>query len=106
MENEQKNTLDQFRVDNPNLAVTVTWEEDLSFVWDGDGPDPIEGGFYPHTVTVSVYRIHEGELIQGNEYLCGCYSEGNGPHCKDIHGYLPQMLETAKAECLEAAKAT
>ena len=89
--------IEALRASLPDVAITVTREEDPYFVWDGDGPDPIENGFEPCNVTVTASTIHHGELIQGKSTLGGSYFEPDEP-CADIHGYLPQMVEEAVEE--------
>ena len=89
--------IEALRASRPDVAITVTREEDPYFVWDGDGPDPIENGFEPCNVTVTASTIHHGELIQGKSTLGGSYFEPDEP-CADIHGYLPQMVEEAVEE--------
>lgn len=93
-------TIEEYNERLPYHAVEVVWEPDTNFQWDGDGPDPIGDGLYPHEVTVSVSTIRKGKLITGEAYLGGCYSELSGPHCSDIHGYLPQLLQEAHDELL------
>lgn len=81
----------------PSIAITTSREEDLSFRWDGDGPDPRQRGFRPYDVTVSVQAIIGGELVSAEAYLGGSYYRPNEP-LRDIHGYLPQMIEEAVTE--------
>ena len=95
---ERDKIVEKLRADRPEVAVSVTWEQDLSFAWDGDGPDPVEDGFVAHDVTVTVTSVRDGELVEGHSHLGGSYSEFGGPHCPDIHGYFPQMLEEAIEE--------
>ena len=90
--------LDSLREKRPDIAVTVEWEIDHSFKWDGDGPDPEEEGLFPHDVVVTATAIRNGKIVEGYAYLVGCYSPFGGPHCPDIHGYFPQMLEEALSE--------
>ena len=90
----------------PAVHIVTTWEENPTFTWDGDGPDPSTYGFYPHDVTVTAMKIERGELLQAASYLGGSYSEVGEPHCPDVHGYFPQMVEEALTELGEDAAAT
>jgi hypothetical protein len=89
----------------PHLHLSTTWEEDPTFTWDGDGPDPATSGFYAHDVTVAVRRIEQGQILEAESHLGGSYSQFGGPHCPDIHGYFPQMAEEALEELGEAGAA-
>ena len=84
--------------ERPDVAVSVTWESDKHFCWDGDGPDPADDGLVAHDVTVTARTIRAGKMIEGIACLGGCYSEFLGPHCPMIHGYFPQKLEEALQE--------
>jgi hypothetical protein len=79
----------------PGIHISTTWEEDPDFPWDGDGRDPVTYGYYPHDVTVTAMKIDRGKLLEAESHLGGSYSESGGPHCPDIGGYFPQMLEEA-----------
>jgi hypothetical protein len=81
----------------PNVVCCSHAELDDGFVWDGDGPDPTEEGYYPHTVYVTVKAIANGEIVEGVAALGGSYYQHDEP-LDDIHGYLPQMLQEAVAE--------
>jgi len=95
---ERDSILAALAVSRPDSAVSVKWELNESFEWNGDGPDPIEEGYYPHEVTVTARTIRGGKMIEGTSCLGGSYSEFNGPHCPMIHGDFPQMLDEAIAE--------
>ena len=91
-------TLEQTRHFRPDVAITVSWEYDPSFAWDGDIPDPAtdkDNPLYPHDVTVTAAIIRCGVLIQDNVYLGGCYAPEGGPYDEEIDGYLPQMIDDA-----------
>ena len=93
--------LADLRESRPDVAVSVSWDVDSYFHWDGDGPDPAEEGYLPHDVTVTATAIRDGKLAEGHSYLGGSYSEP-GEYCPEIHGYFPQMLEEALQELGEA----
>ena len=88
--------LEDLRIAHPDIAVSVSWEFDQYFTWDGDGPDPLDDGYEPHNVTVEASTIRNGEVITGYAYLGGCYADDE--KCPEIHGYFPQMLEDALHE--------
>jgi hypothetical protein len=79
----------------PLVHISTTWEEDPTFIWDGDAPDPSADGYLAHDVTVTAMRIEWGALREAESHLGGSYSQYRGPHCPDIHGYFPQMVEEA-----------
>jgi ABC-type cobalt transport system substrate-binding protein len=81
----------------PHVAIDVSWEEDLHYVWDGDGPDPGLEGYVAHDVTVSAETIIDGRKIDGKAYLGGVY-EKQGERDQNIHGYFPQMVDEALSE--------
>ena len=99
---EKDAILEALRKTNPEIAITVAWELDPDFVWDGDGEDPMESGLHPYSVKVTASKIIDGELQTEDNYLGGCYSEFEGPHCPLIHGYLAQMIEEAVEELSKA----
>lgn len=76
---------------SPNLAFKVEWEIDEYFRWDGDGPDPVKSGYYPHDVDVTAMTVAGGELISGTDSLGGSYEKFDDVDI-EIHGYLNQML--------------
>lgn len=78
----------------PRIALTVTWEPDYDFVWDGDGPDPTDAGYQAYDVKVSAKTVVDGSLLVGDEYLGGSYAKP-GQFDPDINGYLPQLLQEA-----------
>ena len=91
-------TLEKTRHFQPDIAITVDWKYDPSFVWDGDGEDPKNDRNYPqhpHNVTVTASIIRKGVLIQDSVYLGGCYAFYNGPYDEEVNGYLPQMIDDA-----------
>lgn len=79
----------------PSIVISATKEIDNSFRWDGDGPDPVTQGLYPHDVTVTARAIVNGEIIEGNAYLGGSYFESDAKGVGDVHGYLNQMVDEA-----------
>ncbi len=84
----------------PCLAISVQWQQDDLFRWDGEGPDPKREGYKPHNVNVRVSIIGMGRLIHGFDNLGGCYAKPGrlteSDH--DVHGYLPQMVLAAVEE--------
>jgi len=91
-------TLEKTRHFRPDLAITVSWEFDPSFVWDGDMEDPAldpTNPLFSHNVTVTASIIRKGVLIQDSVYLGGCYAPLDGPYDEEIDGYLPQMIDDA-----------
>jgi len=96
-------TLEQTRHFRPDLAITVSWEFDPSFDWDGDMKDPAldpDNPLFPHDVTVTASIIRRGVLIQDSVYLGGCYAPLDGPYDEEIDGYLPQLIDDA-IQCLD-----
>lgn len=85
--------LNAVRKEDPGVHIDVTWEEDPSYRWDGDGPEPED--LVAHDVTVRATKIVNGEMYQGEAYLGGSYSPLGGPHCPLIHGYLAQKVDEA-----------
>jgi hypothetical protein len=96
--------IEQLRTERPDVTVSVTWEHDPYCAWDGDGPDPEEDGLVAHDVCVSVRAIRRGELVEGTAYLGACFSPLGGPHCPEVDGYFPQLLEEALQELDEGLK--
>ncbi len=88
-------TFEKLRQTNPEIAVTIEWELDPEFEWDGDGPDPQDEGFNPYTVIVRANRIIEGELETGEATLGGCYSKDAGKDDPKVSGYLDQLIGDA-----------
>lgn len=98
-ENETgREMIERLKRERPGVSISVLWEVDDYYTWDGDGPDPIEDGLFPHTVQVTAAAIIDGVMITREAYLGGCYSEWGGPRCPEVHGYLPQMIEEALEE--------
>lgn len=96
-------TLEKTRHFQPDIAITVSWEFDPSFDWDGDMEDPAldpDNPLFPHDVTVTASIIRKGVLIQDSVYLGGCYAFYNGPYDEEVNGYLPQMIDDA-IQCLD-----
>jgi hypothetical protein len=89
----------------PLVHISTTWEEDPTFIWDGDALDPGADGNLAHDVTVTAMRIERGAMREAESHLGGSYSQYRGPHCADIHGYFPQMAEEALDELGEATAA-
>lgn len=91
-------TLEQTRHFRPDVAVTVSWEYDRHFSWDGDMENPEldpDNPLFPHDVTVTASIIRKGVLIQDSVYLGGCYAPAGGPYDEEIDGYLPQLVDEA-----------
>jgi len=89
-------TLERIREERPDIAITISWEHDPHYVWDGDFP--LDEDCEPYDVTVTANKIVNGKLIQGNAYLVGCYSKDGGKDDPEIGGYLPQMIKEAIEE--------
>jgi len=85
--------IESLKKSNPEIVITVEWELDEYFEWDGDGPDPQDEGFSSYTVIVRAYRIAKGELETGAATLGGCYSKDAGKDDPEISGYLDQLIE-------------
>ncbi len=82
----------------PDVSIETHWSEDADFIWDGDGPDPAEKGYFPHTVEVVVtVEKEDGETFSGNDFLGGTYARP-GVEDPNVSGYFPQMLEMALKE--------
>lgn len=84
----------------PSFEYSVERERDENFVWDGDGPDPMEEGFEAYNVDVILQVIMDGQLYRLTETLGGTYDKP-GEEDPEIHGYLPQMLEEATARMMK-----
>jgi hypothetical protein len=84
----------------PAIALSVSRTHDENFVWDGDGPDPVDDGYLPFDVDVKARSIVQGEILEGSQSLGGSYFAPDEP-IGDCHGYLPQMLEEAIADLLK-----
>lgn len=81
----------------PHVAIDVSWEEDLHYVWDGDGPDPGLEGYVAHDVDVTAKTILGGREITGQDSLGGVY-EKQGEQDQNIHGYFPGMVDGALSQ--------
>lgn len=92
------NIIDRLKIERPEIAIVVKWEEDHDFEWDGDGEDPITDGYYPYNVDITASRIVNGELLEGTASLGGCYSKDGGKDDPEIGGYLNQLVDDAVAE--------
>lgn len=85
----------------PSVNFKTTWTEDLSFKWDGDGPDPSdEYGMIAHDVDVEARVIMGGKIISGQDSLGGCY-ERPGERDADVHGYFLDMAHRALEELFD-----
>ncbi len=78
----------------PSIHFAVDWEVDPYFIWNGFGPDPRNKGYYPHDVTVTATAIINGDLVKGQNVLGGSYDKP-GKLCRNVHGYLLQMIDEA-----------
>lgn len=78
----------------PDVGIVTKWEEDPSYRWDGEGPDPREEGYVPHDVWVIAEAWDRGRKFQGQDVLGGVY-EKPGSRDPMIHGYFYQMLDQA-----------
>src|SRR5690348_2884679 len=83
----------------PAIAFSASRSIDSYYSWDGDGPDPRDEGFDPCNVDVQAFAILGGSVIEGHDYLGGCYYRHDEP-MGDVHGYLLQMLQAATEELL------
>ncbi len=93
-----KGILSALRRIAPNVSIEINWSEDADFIWDGDGPDPAEEGYFPHTVEVVVtVEVDDGEVFSGADFLGGTYARP-GVEDPNVSGYFPQMLEMALKE--------
>lgn len=90
--------IDLLKQTRPDVAISITWEVDESFTWDGDGEDPSESGYMAHNVTVTATCIRGGTLIEGCAYLGGCYAKPGEPKDNDVSGYAVDMIEEALEE--------
>ncbi len=81
----------------PHIQFATSREEDRSFKWDGDGPDPRKRGYIPFDITVSASMVVQGELVEGTSHLGGSYYRPTQA-IGDIHGYLPQKIDEALAD--------
>ena len=97
MKNEPQPCIEALRLARADVAITVSRTVDECFVWDGDGPDPIDEGFQAYDVDVVASTIRDGKLIEGRASLGGSYYQDDEP-LGEIHGYLPQMVEEAIEE--------
>lgn len=95
--NKADQLIEELRQSHPDVHISVVWSPDPNYVWDGDGPDPLDDGYVPHDVAVTATTIVEGEMIEGNAYLGGCYEKLGEPD-PEIHGYFEQMLKEALVE--------
>ncbi len=90
-----KGILSALRRIAPNVSIETNWSEDADFIWDGEGPDPAEEGYFPHTVEVAVtVETDDGETFSGVDFLGGTYARP-GVEDPNVSGYFPQMLEMA-----------
>jgi len=85
--------LDELKQKRPEVSVRVTWEIDPYYEWDGDGE--LLEDMIAHNVDVKALTIINGVLLEGVASLGGCYSNEDGSHDPEIHGYFPQLLEEA-----------
>lgn len=90
--------IESLRLARPDIAISITWEQDPHFSWDGDGPYPENDGYLPHTVEVRATQIRNGEMKTASAYLGGCYSKDGGEDDPEISGYLDQMIDEAFSE--------
>lgn len=81
----------------PNVVFIATRDPDPDYVWDGDGPDPIDDDFEAYNVDVTVNTVVDGKAFEAVASLGGCYFKDDEP-IDDLHGYLPQKLEEAASE--------
>jgi hypothetical protein len=83
----------------PNVRFSTSKEVDPYYTWDGDGPDPVERGLYPHDVLFTCCVIVDGELKEAVASLGGSYFELD-EEVGDAHGYLLDKLEEAALELM------
>lgn len=89
----------------PSIEFLTSKEVDHSYEWDGDGPDPIDDGQYPHDLTFTARTIVNGEMVEGESFLGGSYYEICEP-VGDAHGYLLQQLKEAAQELITELRKT
>ncbi len=90
-----KGILSALRRIAPNVSIETNWSEDADYIWDGDGTDHAEEGYFPHIVEVVVtVETEDGTPFSGNDFLTGTYARP-GVEDPNVSGYFPQMLETA-----------
>src|ERR1700721_1573741 len=94
---EGQKKIDALKLSRPDVVITVSRERDDNFSWDGDGPDPVNDGYYPYDVDVTARTIRNGEMIEGTASLGGSYYQDEEP-IGEIHGYLPQKVDEAIEE--------
>lgn len=90
--------IETLRQTNPEIAISIHWEPDYDFVWDGEGEDPALVYMTAHNVEVRASRIVAGELQTGKAFLGGCYSADAGKDDPEISGYLDQLTDEAVAD--------
>lgn len=88
--------IESLRLSNPEIAITVHWQHDPNYQWDGDGPDPEIDGYLPHDVEVRASKVVAGGIVTGSTYLGGCYAIPDDFDA-EIDGYLDQMIDEALA---------
>ena len=85
---------DRLRQLAPRVVFSIGWEVDQFEQWDGEGPDPKDEGMEAYVATVYAKTIVQGKLIEGSKALSSVYDFPDKKD-RDIHGYLPQMLDEA-----------
>ncbi len=82
----------------PDITIDTVWSEDPYFIWDGEGPDPVNKGYVPHNVVVRAeVQTVDGETLSGDDGLGGVY-ERPGVEPGDVHGHFYDMLGVALSE--------
>ncbi len=84
----------------PSVAYTTEVAVDHDFVWDGDGPDPVEKGFQAYDAWVHATKIVEGEAVEESVCLGGVYMKSPN-ESPDFHGYLTSMLKDVTDQMLK-----
>ena len=85
----------------PSVAYTTEVAVDHDFVWDGDGPDPVEKGFQAYDAWVHATKIVDGEEVEESVCLGGVYMKSPN-ESPDFHGYLTGMLKDVTDQMLKA----
>ncbi len=87
----------------PDVEISINWQEDPYFEWDGEGPDPRNSGYIPYYVTVRAEILTEEDIIIfGEDHLSGVYAK-EYEQADDIHGYFTGMVFEALGELYKKA---
>ena len=87
-------THQKLKAEFPEIYIYTVWQHDPFYEWDGEGPDPQDEGYLPHSVTVCAEKILNGEKLIGFAYLGGCYKREDEEN-EDIDGYFEDLAREA-----------